>query len=124
MAIINTLDCTVCKRFFGYRLAISWLLAGYRLTISLTLPKINTIQYVVMYYYVPNWHMAAINTLDCSVFTRPFGYRLAIGWLLAGYGPNSIQSKRYIHIYYYIPKLDMAASNTLDCSTFIRFLDM
>ena len=25
--------------------------------------------------------MAAINTLDCSVFTRFFGYWLAIGWL-------------------------------------------
>ncbi len=35
---------------------------------------------------VPKWHMAATNTLDCSVFTR----FLAIGWLLAGYVPKSI----------------------------------
>ena len=80
----------VCVRLF---LAIGWLLA---------VPgclKINTLQdiHVVINHYVPKWHMAAINTLDCIVFTRFFwlsaGYQLAIGWLLAGYVPKSIHLK-------------------------------
>ena len=37
--------------------------------------------------------MAAINTLDHSVFSRFWGYRLVIGWLLAAHGPKSIQFK-------------------------------
>ena len=67
LAASNTLDCSVHK-IFGYWLAIGWLW-----------PKINTLQDIVIYYYVPKLHVAAINTLDCSVFTIFFYYQLAIG---------------------------------------------
>ena len=60
----------------GYQLAIGWLC-----------PKINTLQDIVIYYNVPKLHMAAINTSDCSEFTRCFYYWMAIGWL---YVPKSI----------------------------------
>ena len=68
-------------------LAIGYLLAGHQLASGFTrflaigwlLPQINTLQEVVI-YDVPKLHMAAINTLGCSVFTRFFDYRLAIGW--------------------------------------------
>ena len=83
MAAINTLDCSVFRRYFGYRLAIGW-----------PWPKINTLQDIGIYYNVPKLHMVAITTLDCSVLSRFFGYRLAIGWLLAAYGLKSIHFKR------------------------------
>ena len=35
-------------------------------------PKVSYV-YMYMYYYVPKWHMATVNTLDCGF--------LAIGWL-------------------------------------------
>ena len=108
MAIINTLDCSVIPRFCGYWLAIGWLYTNINilqdtvkyqyvqsgtwllsilwtvecsqgfLAIGWLYPKINTLQNIVIYYYVPRVHMAAINTLGCSVFTRFFGYWLAI----------------------------------------------
>ena len=89
MAASNTLDCSV----FTKLLAIGWLSAGYRLAISWLWPKTNTLQDIVI-HYVPNWHMAAINTLDCSVFTRFLGYQLAIGYLLACHGPKSTHFKK------------------------------
>ena len=49
----------------------------------------------------------AINTLDCSVFMRFFGYRLAISWLCPQ--TNTLQD---IFKYYYVPQLDMSARNT------------
>ena len=75
-------------------LAISWLSAGYWLAIGWLCLKFNTPEdtRVVIYYYVLKWHMAAINTLDYTVFTRCFGYQLlfaaywlAIAWLFTGY---------------------------------------
>ena len=69
----------------GHQLAIGWISAGHWLAFGWPWPKINTLQDTVIYYYVPKWHMAVINPLDCSVFTSYFGYRLVIGWLLAGY---------------------------------------
>ena len=71
---------TISWQLAGYRLAIGWLSAGYQQAIGWLWPKINTLQDVVI-YYVPKWHMAAFNTLDCSVFTRFVGFWLAIGWL-------------------------------------------
>ena len=93
----------------GYWLAISWLLsiiwltmgwlwAASQLSISWLHPKINTLQDIVIYNYVPKWHMAVINTLDCSVFTRFFGQRQKIGWLLADYVPKSIHFNTQAYI--------------------------
>ena len=53
--------------------------------------------------------MAAINTLNCNVFTRYFGY-----WLAAGYVPKSILKT----VIYNVPKLHMAACNTLRLQDF------
>ena len=129
MTATNTSDCSVFTRFFGYKLAISWLLDGYWLAIGWLLacywlaigwlcPKINTLQDIVIYDYVPNVPMAAINALCSSVFTRLFGYQLGIGWLLAGYIPKSIHLKNGNILY--IPKWHMVAINTLDCIIFTR----
>ena len=65
--LLSILLTVVCSQDF---FAIGWLC-----------PQINTLQDIVIYYYVPMWAIAAINTLDCSVFTSCFGYQLAIGWL-------------------------------------------
>ena len=97
MAVLNTLDSSVFKRFFGYRLAISWLSAGLWLGFGwLLVGYVPTSIYFKTgsYYYVPRVHMAAINTLGCSVFTRLFGYQLAI-WLAIS--PNQYTS-RHSHI--------------------------
>ena len=92
------------------------LLVGYRLAIDWLCPKINTCQDIAIFYYIPKWHMAAIYTLDCCVFTF-VGYQLAIGWLFPKV--NTLQDI-FIH---YVPKLHMAAINTLNCNSFTRFLD-
>ena len=96
----------VCSQDFclsaGYLLAIGWLW-----------PQINTHQDIDIYYYLPKLHMAASNTLDCSVFTRFW----AICWLWP-----KINTLQDIVIYYYVPKLNMATSNTLDWGVFTRFL--
>ena len=65
-------------------------------------------------YYVSKWHMDAINTLNCSVFARFFGYQLTVGWLC----PKSIHIKTVI--YYNVPKVHMAAINTWGFSVFTR----
>ena len=86
----------VCWLWAGYGLpmgclwlSISWLSDIYQLAIGWLWPKINTLQDIVIYYFIPMLDMAVSNTLDCSVFTR----FLATGWLLAGYGPKSIHFK-------------------------------
>ena len=92
-------------------LAIGWLSAGH-------VPKSIHFQIVI---YVPKWHMAAINTLNCSVFTR----FLAIDWLLVGYW-RSMYENQHTSWYSYIlcTKLHMAAINTFVCSAFTRFMTM
>ena len=92
--LLSKLWTVVCSQAF---LAIGWLSAGYW--------RVQN-QDIVIYYYVPKWHMAAINIFYCSVFMRFFGYRLAIGWLCAKI--NKLQD----NVIYYIPKLHMAAINT------------
>ena len=63
--------------------------------------------------------MAAINTLDWSVFMIGFGnrpgYLLPIGWLCP-----KINTLQDIAIYYYVLKWHMAAINTLDWGVFTR----
>ena len=88
--LLLILWAVLCSQDF---LVIGWLLAGYWLAIGWLYPKINTLPDIVILYYVPKWHMAAITTLGCSAFTRFFGYQLTIGWLLPGYGPKSIHFK-------------------------------
>ena len=61
-----------------------WQSVGSQLAIGWLYPNINTLQDIVIYNCVPNVKMDAINTLG-SVFARFFRYRLAIGWLSAGY---------------------------------------
>ena len=125
----------------GYQLVIGWLLDGYQLAISYLLADhglgtglLSAINWLaigwllagyvpksihfktVIYYYVPKWHMAAINTLKGSVFTKCFGYRLAIGLLCC-----KINTLQHIVIYYYVSKWHMTAINTLDNSVFTRF---
>ena len=96
---------------------IGWLLAGYLLAGYLSTgyqvhvhvwPKINTLPDIVIYYmymYVPQLHMAASNTLDCSVFTRLFMYM-------------------YSHIHVPCTKVAYCCNKTLGCthSVFTRFL--
>ena len=89
MAAINTLDCIVFT-FISLSAADYWLTIPWLANIS---PEINTLQDICTYHYVPTWNMDAINTLSCSVFTRIFGYRLAISWLLAGYVKKSMHFK-------------------------------
>ena len=83
MAAINTLDGSVFMRFCSYRLATDLLSACYQLATSWLLAghDSKSIHFKTDIYDVPKWHMATINTLDCSVFTGFFGYQLAIGWL-------------------------------------------
>ena len=62
--------------------------------------------------------MAAINTLDWSVFKIVFGYQQAIDWLCL-----TINTRQDIHvvIYHYVQKWHVTAINTLDCIVFTRF---
>ena len=92
-------------------------LGGYLLTIDWLCCKINTLQDIVIYYYVPKWYKAGIKSLDCTVFTRFFGYQLAISWLCP-----TISTLQDIVIYYYGPKWYMAAISTLGCRVCTRFV--
>ena len=105
MAAINPLDCSVFTRFLGYQLAIGWLSASH---------DTKSIHFKTVIYYVPKLHMDAINTLDCSMFSKNF-------WLLAGWQWPKTNTLQDIVINYYVPKLHMAAINTWDCIVFMRF---
>ena len=84
----------------GYGLAIRWVWAIYRLaidwlSIGWSWPKINALPRHRHIYDIPKWNMAAINNLDCIVFTQDF---LAISWLCP-----QINTLQYI-VTYYVPK--------------------
>ena len=64
--------------WYGYGLAMGWLWAGYGLSIGgiwagyrlamvqnhLSGHSTKSIHFIVLYYYVPMWHMADMNTFD------------------------------------------------------------
>ena len=84
---------TMGQLYAGYCVSIGWLLTGHGpKSIGWSWPKIHTPQdiHVVIYYYVPKWHIAAINTFECIVVTRFF-------WLSAGYVRKAIHFKTQLY---------------------------
>ena len=79
--MLSILWAVVCSQDFS---AIGWLSAGYWLAMYQD-------QYTSRHCHIlcTKWHLAAINTLDCSVLTR----FLAICWLSAGYWLAILQNQ-------------------------------
>ena len=112
----------------GYRQAISWLLAGYRLALryllvdhglAINYPSADyvakSIHFKTQSYTTicTNVHMAAINTLGCSVFTRFCGYRLTMS--------QNQYTSRHSHILVCIKVAHYCYQYTFDLRVFMIF---